>query len=54
MNFDLGSGMIWMINTSSKTLEDMLKTYKYKKESKAQDGKSLDEDSQKNNGQLQL
>jgi hypothetical protein len=31
-----------MINTSSNTLEDMLKTYKYMKESKAQDGTKPD------------
>jgi hypothetical protein len=35
---NLGDVVIRMINTSSKTLEDMLQTYKYKKESKTQGG----------------
>jgi hypothetical protein len=30
MDFDLGDMVIRMINTSSITLEDMLRTYKYK------------------------
>jgi hypothetical protein len=42
---DLGKVVIRMtINTSSKTLEDMLKTHKYMQESKTHDGRSLDED----------
>ena len=48
MDLDLGKVEIQMINTSRKTLEDMLKTNKYKQESKTQDGRSLDEDTQRN------
>jgi hypothetical protein len=37
-----------MINTSSKTLQDMLKTYKNMLESKTQDGRSPNKDVQRN------
>ena len=40
--------VIQIINTSGKTLEDILKTYKYKQESKTQDGRSPDKDTQRN------
>jgi len=36
--------MIWMINTSNKTLEDMLRIYKYRLKSKTQYRRSPDED----------
>ena len=44
---DLRNGAIRMINTSNKTLEDILKTHKYKQKSKTQDGRSSDEDTRR-------
>ena len=42
MDLDLGNGVIRMINTSSKTLEAMLKTYKTCKSPRDKDGTKHD------------
>ena len=47
VDLDLGNRMIQMINISSETLEDVLKTHKYKQKSKTQDGRSSGEDTRR-------
>jgi hypothetical protein len=44
VDLDEGDVVIQMINTSSKTLEAALKTYKDQAKAKIQDGRSLDKD----------
>jgi hypothetical protein len=46
---DLGKVVIRMTNTSSKALEAVLKTYKYMKESKTQDGRTRTKTHEKKN-----
>jgi hypothetical protein len=44
----LRNGVIRMINTSSMTLEDILKIYKYMQKSKTHDSRSSNEDTRRN------
>jgi hypothetical protein len=54
VDLDLGEVVIAIINVSSNTLEDILKTYKYMQECNIQDGRNSNEDTWKNKAKQML